>query len=460
MIEKLKQAINKSNADYLDVRTEETSTMQIVYSKDRLQEVVSSFISGGNIRALKNGGIAYRSVTSLNGIDKSVQEAQRAAEVMGGVATSREGLSPAPVVKDKVVPEAKIDPRTVSFEEKKALLEEYRALILSRPEVKALTISYFERLTSETFLNTEGTEIVQDILLCRIGGRIITKDGNRTESVGFSVGFDSDYKKLLKRHDVVESNVKIAVDLLKAEPIKAGIFTIVCDSELGGIFTHEAFGHLSESDDIINNPSLLEAMKIGNVFGKPILNIVDQGNFPGAPGTYRYDHEGVASRKTYLIKEGVLVGRLHSRNSAFRVGGTPTGNYRCCDYRVNPIVRMSNIFIENGQTPLSEMIGSVNDGYYLCAGKGGQTMGDMFTFGAEYGFELKNGKIGKMVKDANISGNVFKTLNNIVEVGNDFRISEGGGCGKSRTALYDLQMLDKSGLGSPHIKIQDVVIGG
>ncbi len=65
-----------------------------------------------------------------------------------------------------------------------------------------------------------------------------------------------------------------------------------------------------------------------------------------------------------------------------------------------------------------------------------------------------------MVKDANISGNVFKTLNNIVEVGNDFKMNESGGCGKSRTALYDLQMLDKSGTGSPHIKINEVVIGG
>ena len=127
----------------------------------------------------------------------------------------------------------------------------------------------------------------------------------------------------------------------------------------------------------------------------------------------------------------MLVGRLHSRLSAAQLNGETTGNYRATDYRYMPQVRMSNIFIEQGETPFEDLLIEADDGLYLCGGKGGQTMGDLFTFGAQYGYEIKNGKLGRMVKDINISGNVFETLGNISRIGNDFEMNEGGGCGKA-----------------------------
>jgi len=118
------------------------------------------------------------------------------------------------------------------------------------------------------------------------------------------------------------------------------------------------------------------------------------------------------------------------------------------------------VFIENGTAPFAQILDSVDKGYYLCGGKGGQTMGDIFTFGAWYGWEIRKGKLGKMVCEINLSGNVFTTLANIVMISNDFEMNEWGGCGKTRAALYDMQMLAKSGTGGPHIKIENVVIGG
>jgi TldD protein len=460
MIDKLKKALAKSTAEYTDIRHEDINNMGIMFAKDKLHEVSSSFISGAFIRAFKNGGIGYACCTSLKNLDKAVKSACEKAAVMGRHAKLKEGLAPAPVVKDKFVPKPKIDPRTISFDEKKTLVQDYNKLALNHDKVQTTTSSYFESFSTENFVNSEGTEITQDIRLCRVGGRVVTKDGSNVQSMGFSFGYDSDYSRLLNREDVVERQTKIAIDLLKADSPDAGVFSIVCNPDLGSIFIHEAFGHLSESDDIVNNPTLAEAMKIGRRFGQPILNVVDQGNFPGAPGSYPYDHEGVATGKTYLIKEGVLVGRLFSRGSSYHLGGKPTGNYRARDYRVNPICRMSNIFIEAGKTPFKEMISSVKKGLYLCSGKGGQTMGDLFTFGASYGYEINNGKLGKMIGDVNISGNVFKTLANISAVGNDFKMSEWGGCGKARLGIFNLQMLDKSGTGSPHVLIKDVVIGG
>ncbi|MCU0723215.1 MAG: TldD/PmbA family protein [Planctomycetes bacterium] len=456
----LKEALSLSTADFTDLRYEKTRSMAILLSKGEVKNVSSTVIEGGQARALKKGGIAYRSFTDIASAGKAVGDACRGAAVMGRSGRARDGLLPAPVIKDDVKPNPKVDPRQVTFEEKQALAQEYAKLAQSVPGVMTTTITYSERFSEETLVNSDGSEISQELLLCRIGGRIVAKEGERVEMTSFSVGYDQDFAKLQKRHDIVERKAKTAVELLKSERIKPGMHTIVCDPDLSGIFTHEAFGHLSEADDVVNNPSLQESMKLGRVLGKPILNIVDQGNFPGAPGTYPYDQEGVPTQKTYLIKEGVLVDRLHSRNTAFRLGGKPTGNYRAASYRLAPIVRQSNIFIENGATSFADMLASVDKGYYLCGGKGGQTMGDLFTFGAWYGWEIRKGKLGKMVCEINLSGNVFNTLGNIVAIGNDFEMNEWGGCGKTRAALYDMQMLAKSGTGGPHIKIENVVIGG
>ena len=87
-------------------------------------------------------------------------------------------------------------------------------------------------------------------------------------------------------------------------------------------------------------------------------------------------------------------------------------------------------------------------------------MGDFFTFGCEYGFKIKDGKIGNIVKGTNISGNVERTLADITHVGNDFTVIEGGGCGRSRAGFFNIQLLDKSGRASPHVLINNLVVGG
>ncbi len=460
MKEILKKAIAGSKAAFIDARHERTESMTIAFNKKDIKNISSFVIEGGHVRALKDGGIAYLCFTDIGRIGEVIPRLESQASAIGRYAKVKDGLAKIKPVKADVKAAPAKDPRKIPFEAKKKLCEEYIDLIMSVPGVTSTNPSYTERFTVESYVNSDGTEITQEVLLCRIGGTIIAQDGNRVEMNSFSIGYDQDFAKLENRHDCIEKQAKIATEMVKAEFIKAGRYTVVCNPDLGGIFTHEAFGHLSEADDVVSNPSLQKEMKLGRELGSRILNISDQGNFPGAPGSYPFDNEGIPTGKTPLIKEGVLVGRLVSRNTAFHLGGTPTGNYRGRDFRINPIIRQSNIFIEAGTTAFEEMIDSIDDGFYLCGGKGGQTMGDLFTFGAWYGYRVEKGKIGKMVTEINISGNVFNTLKNITAVGNDFVMGEWGGCGKTRAGMYNMQMISKSGTGSPHIKIEDVVIGG
>lgn len=459
MKEFLKNAIDKSQTDYIDAMCEDTRMMTISFNKKEIQNVSTTILNGGRVTTIVNGGYAGASFTRPDSIGLAIEKAIRSAKALSRFdATNR--LAPAPVVNDTIIPVMTINPAKISFDEKVALSLEYLDLVLKTPRIFTAQGSYSETVTQKTFVNSEGTQISQEIVLCYFSCRMMAQDGDQTESLGFTVGFDSDFSRLQNRHAEVEAHAKLTVDLLSASPVIPGVHTIVADQDLSGVFIHEAFGHLSESDDTINNPSLKKLLVLGNRLGSDELNIVDQGDFPKASGTYVYDDEGVRTRKTYLVKDGLLHDRLYSRLSAYQLDGAPTGNYRATDYRFMPLVRMSNIFIESQPHSFDEICAAVGNGYYLCGGKGGQTMGDLFTFGAQHGFEIRNGQLGRMVKDINISGNVFETLGNIAMIGDDFKMNEGGGCGKTRAGLYDMQMLDKSGTGGPSVMIRNVVIGG
>jgi TldD protein len=94
------------------------------------------------------------------------------------------------------------------------------------------------------------------------------------------------------------------------------------------VFIHEAFGHLSESDFLYEDERMSSLMKLGKKFGSPKLNVVDDGSIPDLLGSAKYDDEGVRTKKNYLIKDGILTGRLHSRETAAKMGEEPTGNAR------------------------------------------------------------------------------------------------------------------------------------
>jgi TldD protein len=223
---------------------------------------------------------------------------------------------------------------------------------------------------------------------------------------------------------------------------------------LGGVFAHEAFGHLSEADHIYEDERLKDVMVLGRRFGREHLNIVDGADYPGLRGSFQYDDEGTPAHKTYLIREGLLVGRLHSRETAGRMGEAVTGNARAINYRHRPIVRMTNTLIEPGEVTFSDMIADVKEGVYAKDWRGGTTSMEMFTFSASEAYMIRNGAIAEPLRGVVLNGNVFTTLENIDAVGDDLEINQGGGCGKGGQG--PLPVTD----GSPHIRIRRCLVGG
>jgi TldD protein len=219
------------------------------------------------------------------------------------------------------------------------------------------------------------------------------------------------------------------------------------------VFIHEAFGHFSVADFVFEIPRIQELLTLGKPLGIEQLNVIDDATLEDLPGSIKYDDEGVPGQRKYLIKNGVLTQRLHSRETAGKMHEQPTGNARAIRANYPPIVRMTNTAIEPGDTSFEEMIGDIDEGVYAVRMLGGQTNGEMFTFAAAEGYMIRNGKIAEPVNDVTLTGNVFQTLKDIEAIGNDTLFTNGG-CGKGG------QMPLPVSVGGPHLRIKNVVIGG
>jgi TldD protein len=365
-------------------------------------------------------------------------------------------LAPVEPVQKVIRPKIIKDIRNISISDKKNLLEYLNHKILfAAPEVQTTKISYTDSYKKIYYANSEGTFLDIERMDAKGAFVVITRKGDLVQQGSVSWGTNDDYGVLERLEDKVDAAVTRALSQLKAKPIKGGKYTVILDPILAGVFIHEAFGHLSEADFLYENPKMREIFTIGKRFGPDFLNVVDSGLFPNQRGTYDYDDEGVPARKTYLIQNGILTGRLHSRETAAKMGEEPTGNARCINYRFAPIVRMTNTYIEPGKTPFRELISDIKLGVYARRYYGGMTNKELFTFSAAEAYMIRDGKVEEPVRDVVLTGNVFETLHNIEGLGDTLGWPDGGGgCGKAG------QMPLPVGTGGPNVRIRDVVVGG
>lgn len=452
MFEILRAVISKTTADYADIRYEIKKDTRISFQGKELFQIGSNSTDGSVIRALKGGGFSSTAYTRAKDAEKALLIAEENAALIARHIDKPVEFAKADIIKDTFSPVIDEDPRDVPIDEKLRLTSDYNSIALKRDKIAITNILYSETIREKYFVSTEGTELREDLVTATISGLITSKDGTLTQNVRVAIGGSSGFALLRNQEDEFEKRTAIALELLKAKPVIGGTYNVVLNQDLAGVFTHEAFGHFSEAD-LIEDSTMREKMRIGARLGNEILSITDDPTMPAQLGFYKYDDEGVRARRTSLMKGGVLVGRLHSRRTAAAFGEGLTGHCVAEDYRYAPIVRMGNIFIEPGKSTFEELLSMLGDGLYILDSKGGQTSGENFTFGAQYGYIVKDGKLRDMVRDINISGNLYHTLKNIDAVGNDLVLSKIGGCGKGQLNI-------RSCHGGPHVLIKGVVIGG
>lgn len=453
MFQKLRTILSKVDADYADIRYEIKKESSIVFEGKELTQISANSTDGFVLRVLKRGGFSSIAFTKGSDGEKAVRTAVENALLISKNINRPVALSKAETVRGAFLLDLEEDPRQIPIDEKLDLTRRYNGLPLKHEKIATTTIGYAEIVREKYFLNTEGTEIREDLVTTRVGGVITSRDGDLIQSVRVGLGGSQGFGVLRDQEEEFENKTSIALKLLKAKPVEGGTYNVILNPSIAGVFTHEAFGHFSEADLIEDSPTMREKMQIGAVLGNEALSIMDDPTMPGQLGFYQFDDEGVKARATRLLKNGVLVGRLHSRRTAQAFGEPLSGHCVAEDYRYAPIIRMGNIFIEPGTESFDEILSRLGNGLYLVDHMGGQTSGENFTFGAQYGYRVENGRLGEMVRDVNVSGNLYRTLKNMVAVGNDLVLSKTGGCGKGQINI-------RSCNGAPHVLVNEVVIGG
>jgi len=434
---------------YFDIRHVQGRTTSIDIDNGSIETATESFFDHAVIRALGQTGWGIVLVDNFQDRGDAAIEALLAdARVLSGY-TGGEVRLAEPVRGSSRVPAMQEDPREVSLEEKTDILRDLEKAA-KIPEIVNSRVNYAERAERVLFRDSTGFEKSYEICRCGFGVMAVAS----REGI-LQMGYERRHtlRGLNIRHqqELARTAAKRAVSLLDAVPAHGGIMNAVLNPELAGVFAHEAVGHASEGDLVQEGNSIL-AGKIGERIGDPGLTIVDDPSLPEF-GFEPFDAEGSAAIATPIIEKGVVANYIHSRETLASVGQGMAGHARAMAGEP-PLVRMSNTFIEAGDSSLEEIIAECGHGIYLAGSRGGQVDPGrgVFQFNAEYGYLIEGGECTRMVRDVSLSGEILKTLFSLRLCGRDKKMHQGY-CGKGGQSV---PVSD----GAPHVLLADAVVGG
>jgi TldD protein len=252
------------------------------------------------------------------------------------------------------------------------------------------------------------------------------------------------------RIDELHANLRAKAEGTQCE---AGDHEVVLDSSVAGILAHEAIGHTCEGDSVLAGS--VAGDNVGALVASEKITLGDYaGRGPDGKSNFviHVDDEGTPCEDVTIIENGVLKNFLHSKETARRLDAAPTGNARAFAFADEPLVRMRNTAILPGTDKLSDMIGAVEHGYYFKRATNGQAdWTSEFMFGINCGYEIRNGKLGRAIRDTTISGVAFDMLKTVTHVGDKLEWSIGGMCGKKQPIPV--------GMGGPALKCR-LTVGG
>jgi TldD protein len=286
---------------------------------------------------------------------------------------------------------------------------------------------------------------------------VAEKDG-RKEQAGWNLGGRRDISFFTPAtvEAVASRAVDDAVRLFDAVQPPAGEMPVVLGPGVTAVLLHEAIGHGMEADFNRKQTSTFSTM-IGRQVAEPFVTIVDDGTIPGMLGSVNFDDEGVPGQRTLLVEDGILRSYMHDRISARHYGVKPTGNGRRESYQHYVQPRMRNTLMLAGPADPAEVVRAAGKGIYVQNVSNGQVKigeGD-FAFYVAQGRLIEDGRLGAPIKDVNIMGNGPKMLRNIIMVGHDLEMSQGGtgACGKGGQAV-------PVGFGQPTCLVKSLTVGG
>ncbi len=431
---------------YADVRIEDRSRTVISYKAGALEEMRNRLEKQAFVRVYDGKLWYYASVTDVGHLEKTLDGLYAAA-------TANPDIGNDPIVKrfernrDKLSNFADCSVRDVPLKEKQALLLSYLPILTEDSCVTLPEGKYLDRNSKFRFLSSLGADVEFDYQTCGLAFSFSMAEGEKKFSGHWQKG-GTRFDELKDIGETLRAAVREQANFLRSSvPVEPGKYPVVLSPEAAGVFAHESFGHKSESDFMLSDESMRNEWQLGKAVGSPILSIAECGDLIGS-GYVPYDDEGTRAKKNYLIKNGVLAGRLHNAMSAAALDEGLTGNARAINCNFEPIVRMTTTYIEGGDLTFDELIAPIEKGYFIKTINHGSGM-STFTIAPSVAYEIENGKLGKPVQISVITGSVFETLGLIDGLTKDVELLSfvTGGCGKME------QMGLPVGFGGPYVRV-------
>ena len=410
-------------ADYADIRSVETSQERIVVRNGVVETITKDDSIGFGVRVLFNGAWGFASSPSLtvDNVDKTTLLAIQIAKASASIKRNPVDLGPAVTSRGTYITPIQIDPFKIPVEQKIDLLLESDKAMVSVKSIRSRLGSLVFIREHKIFANTEGAYTEQTIY--ESGG------GIQSTAVGANEVQRRSYPQMNGRQqgcagweyitslDIPENSEKTATEaaaLLSAEPCPIDTVTdvIVGGSQLA-LQVHESCGHPIELDRVLGEEaayagtSFLTTDKLNHfAYGSEHVNITaDSIRTPGL-GSFGWDDEGVPSQTTPIVSSGRFVGYLMSRESSSTLGLTSNGCMRASSWNRLPMIRMTNVSLEPGSWSLEDLISDTRSGIFMETNRS-WSIDDRrynFQFGTEMGYEIKNGKIGKLLKNCTYTG--------------------------------------------------------
>jgi TldD protein len=408
-----------AGASYADARAVVRRSQVVGTRNQRVERLDDSETEGIGVRVLVGGAWGFACDRRLDTQGAEAAAAKACAFAKAAPGGHRRELAPVEAVQGKFRTRVERDPFAIPLADKVELcLRAERAL--EHEDVKVTSASVRAQREHKVFTSSEGASIEQELVEC--GGGIdamAARDGiaqirsypSAHGGVSSQAGWEFVESLGLEREAPRVGEQASA--LLSADQCPSGITTVVIDAEQVQLQVHESVGHPTELDRVYGTEaayagtSFLKPGDLGSLrYGSEHMNITADSTTPGGLGTFAFDDEGVPAAREPIVKEGVLSGFLTSRETAARIGSGSGGSMRADGWSRMPLVRMTNLHLEPGEGSLEELIDDVEDGVFLQTNKS-WSIDDKrlnFQFGTQIAWEIKGGKLGRMLRDATYTG--------------------------------------------------------
>jgi TldD protein len=409
-------------ASYVDVRVMERATESIRVKNERVEGVASGDDVGMNVRALVGGAWGFASTARLDigEAERTAALAVRIARASAQVGGQPVALSPLPPQQGSYTTPIQRDPFAVPMAQKVDLL--LRACAVMRA-IKGVTIASAQMAHGrehKIFASSQGSYIEQTLYDTGAGIEASAMADGEVQVRSYPNSYmqvGSEGYEFVEAMDLVAHAPRVgeeAVQLLAAKQCPPDfVTTIILDGPQTALQVHESCGHPIELDRVLGmeagfvGKSFLTLDKLGTFrYGSEMVNIVADATTRGGLGTFGWDDEGVPAQRTDVVKEGLFTGYLMSRDTAPLLGLASNGCVRADGWNRVPMIRMTNVSLLPGTWKLDDLIADTEDGLYLCTNRS-WSIDDRrlnFQFGTEIGWEIKQGKLGAMIKNATYTG--------------------------------------------------------